>query len=142
MHKYEYKEYINIQDSFKDSSYVEISYNGNSVFYYKGTHEYNCLLFEFEQILYNSYQVPALGVSLDEMVKEERKKDLWVEFNFNDLGYNSEMPFEALLVKIENDAKGFNVIRKYDGKYDGRNFYINLVGSNMSDLYMYLLSSV
>ena len=48
--------------------------------------------------------------------------------------YN-EMPFETLLINVEKDWSGFNIIRKHDSKYEGRCFYINLENADMSKLY-------
>ena len=44
------------------------------------------------------------------------------------------MDFEGLLIKVEKDWHGFNLIRKNNGKYDGRCFYLSLENS-MDELY-------
>jgi len=133
-------EYEDIQLSFKDSFQIEVILNGESEFYNKGEEKYNLILFEFEKMLQGSYQMPALGVSIDELTKEEKKSGVWLEFKFKGVNYNGDLPFEALLVQVKEDYYGFNVIRKYEGKYDGRCFYINLNDTNMNSLYMYLVN--
>ena len=46
------------------------------------------------------------------------------------------MPFEKLLVQVGKEYYGFNLIRYTSERgYDGRCFYLDLVGKNMNDLY-------
>ena len=89
----------------------------------------------------NSHQMPAFGVSLDDLTRQEMQTGVWLEFTFDKTCYNSDMPFDSLLINIQNDFTGFNIIRKYQNKYDGRCFYINLIDKNMTNLYN-LLSSL
>ena len=138
--KSDYKEYENIMSSFSESVKIEVIVDNYSSIYNKGTLEYNSILNEFKKVIYKSHQMPALGVSIDNLTREEKKKGVWLEFYFEETGYNSEMPFESLLVQVSLDNSGFNVIRGYDGKYEGRCYYINLV-NNMNSLYFYLISN-
>lgn len=138
MPKIEYKNYDNIRDSFEDSNGIEITIDGDSNLFCKGTSEYNNILHEFKKMLVNSYEVPSLGVSIDELTVKEKQKGVWVEFIFDRINYSNDMPFNSLLVVVNEGYYGFNVIRKYEEKYDGRGYYINLVGNNMNTLYEYL----
>lgn len=138
--KSEYKEYTNITSSFNDSVQVEVIVDNFSFVFNKGTNEYANILNEFNKTIFNSHEVPSLGVSIDELTKEEKKTGVWLEFKFNQINYSSDMPFEYLLINVNLDYYGFNIIRKYDDKYEGRTYYVNLV-NNMNNLYHYLVNN-
>ena len=89
-------------------------------------------------MLTNSHEMPALGVSLDNETRNELKNGLWLEFNYKTTQTYNEMPFDSLLIKVEPDNSGFNVLRKHDNLYEGRCYYINL-DCNMSALYNKIL---
>ncbi len=92
----------------------------------------------FEDAISNACQMPAYGVSLDNLTKEEMKKGFWLEFKFDQTFVLNEMPFDSLLVKIEQNCFGVNLIRGNDGIYEGRCFYLDLNGKTFDDLYKYL----
>lgn len=140
MPKSECKEYKNITSSFNDSVQVEVVVDNSSFIFNKGTNEYTNILNEFNKMIFNSHEVPSLGVSIDELTREEKKNGVWLEFKFNQINYSNEMPFEYLLINVNLDYYGFNVIRKYDDKYEGRTYYVNLV-NNMDNLYYYLVNN-
>ena len=139
MPKSDYKEYENIQTSFDDSVEIDVIVNDSEKSFSKESSEYYSILFEFKQLIYGSYEMPALGVSVDEWTREEMKSGVWLEFEFASVAYNNELPFDALLIKVEEESGGFNVIRRYEGKYEGRCFYISLVDTTTRNLYYYLI---
>lgn len=67
--------------------------------------------------------MPAFGVSLHSETQNALKKDMWLQINFNKKQEINGLPFDALLVKLEV-ASGVNLIRLYDGKYEGRCIYL------------------
>ena len=136
----DYKKFDSVQSSFASSEQIEIINEGRSVIFDKGTDEYYSILFEFEKMIYGSHQMPAFGVSLDSLTREEMKKGLWVRFIFDGVNYNGDLPFESLLIQVVDDYSGFNVIREYEGKFDGRCFYIDLVNNTMDEFYLYLVN--
>ncbi|MBQ9796015.1 MAG: hypothetical protein IJW36_03575 [Clostridia bacterium] len=69
--------------------------------------------------------MPAFGVSLHNETTQELKKDVWLKINFNKIEEKNGLYFSALLFKLE-DVQGFNLIRLYNGKYDGRCLYLDL----------------
>ena len=79
-------------------------------------------------------EMPAFGVALDEETRVAMETGLWVELVYNNTQEYNEMPFDTLLIQVEKAYSGFNIIRKYKGKYDGRCFYLSLDG-DMSALY-------
>jgi hypothetical protein len=118
--------YDNIQDAIMNADSITIHTNNQEYVLKKDSFQYDLVLNFIEDILEDSYQMPALGVALnDEIVGEKNNKD-WVEFSFGNRGECSGMFFDKLLVFIENDMGGVNVFREVDGRYEGRCFYINL----------------
>lgn len=109
--------------------------------------EYSCEDDRFDEVLSelrvlfdNSREMPALGVALDDSTRNEMKTGLWLELQFDKRLYHNDMPFDCLLVNIVPEYTGFNIIRKYDGKYDGRCFYIDLInGQTMDSLHTLLI---
>lgn len=130
-------EYTNIQESFFYAQKVRVIVNGDSYLFEFSGDFYDGLMSEMRAVFKGSYQVPSLGVSLDKTTREDMQTGYWVEFLFENVSYNSDMPFESLLIKLENNSYGLNVIRKYQDKYEGRNFYINLK-RDTSNLYRYI----
>ena len=92
----------------------------------------------FQEAISNALEMPAFGVSLDKLTKEEMKKGFWLEFKFDETCCSSDMPFDSLLVKIEKSSFGVNLIRGNDGVYEGRCFYLDLNGNNFDKLYDFL----
>ena len=96
---------------------------------------------KFDELFCNAIegarQMPAFGVSIDELTKEEIKSGLWVKFVFEKTMVKSDMPFDELLIKISKDCYGFNIIRGNNGKYDGRCFYLDL-DKSMNEVYDFL----
>ena len=96
---------------------------------------------KFEELFCSSLegavQMPAYGVSLDQLTKEDMKNGIWVKFIFERTQVKSEMPFDELLIKITTEEYGLNIIRGNSGIYEGRCYYLNLKG-NLNDLYNFL----
>ena len=73
----------------------------------------------------SSRLMPAFGVSLHDETLNEIKKDSWLKINFESLIEKSGLPFSSLLFKLE-EVQGFNLIRQYKNKYEGRCLYLDL----------------
>lgn len=92
----------------------------------------------FSEAIEDSFSMPAFAVSLDNLTKEEMKSGLWLEFVFDKTMSINEMPFDSLLVNVNKDQYGINLIRGNDCIYEGRCFYLDLRGKNLDELYDYL----
>lgn len=103
--------------------------------------KFNEIISNFLKLLENSYEMPAFSVALNEETLQQLSSSLWIEFCFDKTFYHSDMPYTKLLIKVEKDASGFNLIR-FHGTYEGRCYYINLTSSNMTSFYDYLLTLV
>lgn len=93
------------------------------------------LLSAWKKMTENSVQMPAFGVSIDSLTKEEKKKGLWIEFLFEGEQMVGGMPFSRLLVGIRPEYRGFNVIRFWENGYNGRCFYVDLRNEDMTEFF-------
>ncbi len=92
-----------------------------------------------KQITLDSHDMPAFSVSLDYETRQAIKSGLWLELEFNTLQSVNGLPFTALLISVNSNDSGFNLIRKFNGKYEGRCLYLSLEG-DMTPLSEKLLS--
>ena len=100
----------------------------------RGNEKFEKILKTLKDVAEYSHDMPAFGVSLDNLTKEEIKTGIWIELEFKKTYLFNEMPFDALLIKVEQDSYGFNLIRRNNGKYEGRCFYLSL-NESMNNLY-------
>lgn len=118
---------------FNNSSSVIVYKENDSHEFYKGEEVYDEILNEWNELVCDALPMPAFGVSLDQLTREEMKTGNWVEFVFDGRCEFNEMPFERLLVKVEEGSCGFNIVRYLsDEGYSGRCFYLQLNGKNMA----------
>ncbi len=89
------------------------------------------------EALLGSRDMPAYGVSLHNETLKAMQEGIWIEFKFAETTEFEGMPFDSLLIHLEKDTGGVNIIRQYEGLYDGRCFYLDLE-HNFNDLYDYL----
>lgn len=129
-----------VSEVFCYSENITIYQDGVSCEYVCGSDGYKQTLDGWLNLLEGSHQMPAFGVSINALTLKEREKGLWVEFGFKKEYEVSGLPFEKLLIEVNPDYYGFNIIRfTSDRGYDGRCFYIDLVNKNMADFYDILL---
>ena len=104
-----------------------------------GKDELAALKAVFEKMNVGGYEMPGYGVSIDSLTREELKSGVWVRLMCPERVYRGDIPFESLLIKVDENYCGYNLIREYEGKYQGRVFYFNLQeGKTMRDLYTFL----
>lgn len=114
-----------IQTEAMQARAVRIYREGKAEEYAAGTEKFDEVLSAWEDMTQDAFPMPAFGVSIDSLTREELKKGTWVEFLF-DGERGKELPFERLLVKCEPDYHGFNLIRYTQGGYNGRCYYLDL----------------
>lgn len=114
---------------------IVIYSDGEIKSYEKGADQYNDIMASWTRMTDDALEMPAYGVSLDELTRREMTAGLWVEFEFKERLARHNMPFEKLLVKVEEGYRGFNLIRyTAEAGYSGRCFYLQLNDDkNMSD---------
>ena len=95
---------------------------------------------QFKKFFDNTREMPAFGVALHDETINNIQSGVWVELEFDGIYKHNEMAFEKLLIQVQNDYSGFNIIRFYNGKYEGRCFYFDIIKGDMSLLYAYILN--
>ena len=115
------------------SCIVTIYDQGEEKTFHAGDQVYDQIVNCFQKIIEEAREMPAFGVSLHHETVDAMKSGIWIEFEFGDLQEHGEMFYEKLLFKIEPNLYGFNLIRFYDGKYDGRCYYFDLQDTSRID---------
>lgn len=128
-----------ITEAFDSVQNISI-YNGGAVTVYSvGEECFNAVMDGWRTMTAGARQMPAFGVGINELVLNELKNGLWVQFDFGEVFECNEMPFEKLLVEAKREYTGFNLIRYTEERgYDGRCFYLDL-DNNMNDFCELLL---
>lgn len=93
---------------------------------------------EIEQMLKDSYEMPAFGVSIHTETLNAIQKGVWLKLQYNGTQSANDMPFDELLIEVNYECEGFNIIRGNKGIFEGRCYYINLQNTSMTNLYNYL----
>ena len=112
-------------DVINDIESFEIFDNGTKNKIKKESKEFEYLLSKIENLFFSSRLMPAFGVSLHQETMQELKNDIWLKINFRIEQNKNGLSFDALLFKLE-EVQGFNLIREYKGKYEGRCIYLDL----------------
>ena len=115
----------------RNADAVCIYSEGESISYMSGSEQYALFLQAWEGMTENAVRMPAFGVSIDRLTREEMQRGLWAEFRFSAPQICANMPFERLLFKVEPEYRGFNLLRYSGGKYEGRCYYIDLREGDM-----------
>ncbi|MCM1437729.1 MAG: hypothetical protein NC131_00765 [Roseburia sp.] len=115
---------------------VNVLTDGDVSEYVVGEDRFNEICTAYNAMLAGAHRMPAYGVSLDNETRTAVKSGVWAEFVFSKPLSSDGMPFEKLLINVQPEWSGFNIIR-YTAKhgYDGRCFYYNLVNGDMRIFY-------
>jgi hypothetical protein len=116
------------------ASSVVVYTNGEQLCIGKEDKNFGAIVDGFLAMIDGGHDMPAFGVSLDTETRVAMKTGMWLEFMYNRAYEHNGMPFESLLLELNSDYSGFNLIRKANGKYEGRCFYISLVDKDMSKM--------
>lgn len=93
---------------------------------------------ELNKLLVDCHVIPAFGVSIHQETIKVISKGVWLKLKYNNTQSVDDMSFDELLIEVDPEFMGFNIIRGNSGRYEGRCYYINLIQNNMSKLYNYL----
>ena len=118
----------NVSSKFKNACSINIIADGTTTSLAKGDEKFELILSALENMTAGSRQMPAFGVSLDEETRKAMQSGTWVELIYDNTMEVSGMSFESLLIEVKENYYGINIIRKLNGKYEGRCFYLDLAG--------------
>lgn len=122
-------------DFFTKSDKITIFKDGEPTTFEQNSKQYDKILGTFQDTIFNAYEMPAFGVSLHDETIEALKSGLWLEFHFAEEQEHNGMNFSSILINVSPEDMGFNLIRQYEGRYEGRCYYLNLIDHNMSEVY-------
>ena len=130
-----------INTVFDDCSSIKLYNDGKVKTFEKGSLEFEKII-QLWQITVNSgYEMPAFGVSIHELTMQSLQSGTHIEFVFDEVNYHNDMPFDSLLLSLQPNQYGYQLIRHYDDKYQGRCLYVNTTEIN-NDLYDYIESII
>ena len=123
-----------IQQYLSSTSQAQVIIDGefNEV---RDTQKLNNIL---SDMLKDSHEMPAFGVSVHTETLKVINNGVWLRLQYNGTQVVDEMNFDELLIQVEPNYTGFNIIRGNRGIYEGRCYYIDLIQKDMSMLYNYL----
>ena len=93
-----------------------------------------------DDMLKDGHTMPAFGVSIHTETLKAIQKGVWLKLQYNGTQVVDEMMFDELLIEVNPEFSGFNIIRGNRGIYEGRCYYIDLIDKNMKTLYDFILS--
>ena len=132
---------MELNDIIASSESINVYNNGEMTVYGQEETPFNQIIEGWTALCENAREMPAFGVSLNNETIEARSVGLWVEFVFDREYSHSNMTFEKLLVKVEKRWQGFNIFRyKSQDGYNGRCYFLDLVGNDMSNFYDILVN--
>ncbi len=109
---------------FNHLSKMEVIQNSKSVNYSKEDVNFDKIKTALLQSFDTARLMPAFGVSLHNETLKALKSGKWIKLTFDTQMTLMQLPFDELLINLD-DVSGSNLIRKYNGKYDGRCIYID-----------------
>ena len=65
---------------------------------------------EFISLFDDGYEMPAFGVSLNDLTLKDMKENRYLIFEFEKSAEYEGYPYEALAVRVEPNSTGFNLL--------------------------------
>ena len=113
-----------IIDTLQEVSSIEVFQDGRHSVLSQGSKEFHDIVGQLLYKFANARVDPAFGVSLHDETIKQMQSGAWLKLNFDKTMEKNGMPFDALLLQLE-DGYGTNLIREYQGRYEGRCIYLN-----------------
>ena len=87
--------------------------------------EFKHVFQKLEDLFGEARVMPAFGVSLHDETTKAMQEGEWLKLNYNSEMDKDGLLFKSLLFRLE-ECQGFNLIRLYGERYDGRCIYLDL----------------
>ena len=131
---------IDLDKSFTAAESLNVYNEGELTVIEKTDEKFDDIILGWSHMIEGAHDMPAFGVSINDLTLKELRHGLWVEFVFGEEYESNGMPYKKLLINVQKGFYGFNLIRyTAERGYDGRCFYYDLVNKNMGDFYDLLL---
>lgn len=121
-----------LTDAVQTAGRIIVIADGREHCFEKGDAAFRAIIKAWNEMTATAIRMPAFGVSIDELTRREMQQGLWTEFRYEKETSCAGMAFDRLLVCVKEEFRGFNVVRHVQGKYQGRCFYVDLSGGDMS----------
>lgn len=121
-----------LTDAVQTAGRIIVIADGREHCFEKDDVAFQAIIKAWDEMTATAIRMPAFGVSIDELTRREMKQGLWTEFRYEKETSCAGMAFDRLLVCVKEEFRGFNVVRHVQGKYQGRCFYVDLSGGDMS----------
>ncbi len=123
---------VDIVEKVKDFEMIE---NGKIKKIAHNDEQFKVLVDNLKTLFQSAQLMPAYCVSLHNETTLAMQTEKWLKINFTEEIVKNELPFSSLVFKLEK-VIGFNLIRLFNNKYDGRCLYLNLnEETNLEDLF-------
>ena len=121
-----------LTDAVQTAGRIIVIADGREHCFEKGDAAFRAIIKAWNEMTATAIRMPAFGVSIDELTRREMKQGLWTEFRYEKETSCAGMAFDRLFVCVKEEFRGFNVVRHVQEKYQGRCFYVDLSGGDMS----------
>lgn len=121
-----------LTDAVQTAGRIIVIADGREHCFEKDDVAFQAIIKAWDEMTATAIRMPAFGVSIDELTRREMKQGLWTEFRYEKETSCAGMAFDRLLVCVKEEFRGFNVVRHLQEKYQGRCFYVDLSGGDMS----------
>ncbi|MEG1499806.1 MAG: hypothetical protein RR400_01895 [Clostridia bacterium] len=117
---------LSLTDQIEKASSIKIITNQTSEVFQKGNEKFESIMSDFLEGTKCSHEMPAFGVSINDLTLKDMQSGEWIEFAFDKENIYMGMPYEKILIKLSKGDCGANLIRftKENG-YTGRCFYLD-----------------
>lgn len=110
-------------ECFNDVVSIELFNNGKHSVFDKENKYFDKTIANIKNIFRGARLEPAFSVSLHDETVKAMNNGKWIKFNFGTEKIVNELSFNSLIFELFT-TQSLNIIREYNGKYEGRCIYV------------------
>ena len=120
---YQQNYFMTMYNTLEHLESIELIQNGTS--HKLSQQEFQQTFARLQDLFGEARVMPAFGVSIHEETVNAMQDGEWLKLNYNAEMDKEGLLFTSLLFRLE-ECQGFNLIRLYGERYDGRCIYLDL----------------
>ena len=120
---YQQNYFMTMYNTLEHLESIELIQNGTS--HKLNQQEFQQTFARLQDLFGDARVMPAFGVSIHEETVNAMQEGEWLKLNYNAEMDKEGLLFTSLLFRLE-ECQGFNLIRLYGERYDGRCIYLDL----------------
>ena len=120
---YQQNYFMTMYNTLEHLESIELIQNGTS--HKLSQQEFQQTFARLQDLFGEARVMPAFGVSIHEDTLNAMQDGDWLKLNYNAEMDKEGLLFTSLLFRLE-ECQGFNLIRLYGERYDGRCIYLDL----------------